>query len=102
MIFDFNERLSDSPLVEVIYRTRSVGGGSFTSIATTQWEMVITKQKERITLSLRGPETMICHHESDSFQVCNQMRITRNEIPFLARDIIKDQTCRGFVDILSF
>lgn len=57
MIFDFNERLSDSPFVEVIYQTRSVGGGSFTSIATTQWEMVITKQKERITLSLRGPET---------------------------------------------
>lgn len=57
MIFDFNTRLSDSPLVQAIYQTRSVGGGSFISNATTQWEMVITKQVGKITLSLRGPET---------------------------------------------
>ena len=57
MISNFEERSSDSPFVEAIYRTRSIGGGSFTSIATTQWEMVITKQKGKITLSLRGPET---------------------------------------------
>lgn len=57
MILDIDTRPSDSPFVEMIYRTRSIGGGSFTSIATTQWEMVITKQKGNITLSLRGPET---------------------------------------------
>src|SRR5258706_10778432 len=57
MIFDFETRSSDSPFVQAIYQTRSVGGGSFTSIATTQWEVVITKQKRKITLSLRGPET---------------------------------------------
>jgi hypothetical protein len=54
MIFDFDTRPSDSPFVETIYRTRSIGGGSFTSIATTQWEMVITKQKGKIILSLRS------------------------------------------------
>lgn len=57
MIFDFNTRLSDSPFVEAIYQTRSVGGGSFISNATTQWEMVITKQTRKIMISLRGPET---------------------------------------------
>lgn len=57
MIFDFDTRPSDSPFVQAIYHAHSAGGGSFTSIATTQWEMVMTKQKERITLSLRGPET---------------------------------------------
>jgi AraC-like DNA-binding protein len=57
MIVDIDGRSSDSPFVESIYWARSVGGGSFTSIAATQWEMVITKQKGRATLSLRGPET---------------------------------------------
>lgn len=57
MIVDLDGRPSDSPFVESIYWARSVGGGSFTSIAATQWEMVITKQKGRVTLSLRGPET---------------------------------------------
>lgn len=57
MIVDIDGRPSDSPFVESIYWARSVGGGSFTSIAATQWEMVITKQKGRVTLSLRGPET---------------------------------------------
>lgn len=57
MISDFNTRPSDSPFVQAIYHTRSVGGGSFTSIATTQWEMVVTKQRGKVTLSLRGPET---------------------------------------------
>jgi len=57
MIFDLDTRPSDSPFVEAIYQTRSLGGGSFTSIATTQWEMVITKQEGKATLSLRGPET---------------------------------------------
>jgi AraC-like DNA-binding protein len=57
MIVDLDGRSSDSPFVESIYWARSVGGGSFTSIAATQWEMVITRQKGRVTLSLRGPET---------------------------------------------
>ena len=57
MVFDVDTRPSDSPFVQTIYQSRSSGGGSFTSIATTQWEMVITKQKGEIILSLRGPET---------------------------------------------
>ena len=57
MIVDLDTRLSDSPFVHSVYEARSVGGGSFMSNATTQWEMVITKQVGKITLSLRGPET---------------------------------------------
>jgi len=57
MILDFNTRSSDSPFVEAIYQTRSIGGGSFISNATTQWEMVVTKQAGKIMISLRGPET---------------------------------------------
>jgi AraC-like DNA-binding protein len=57
MVFDIDTRPSASPFVEAIYRTRSLGGGSFMSIAASQWEMVITKQRGKGTLSLRGPET---------------------------------------------
>lgn len=57
MIVDLGTRPSDLPFVDAIYQARSVGGGSFISNATTQWEMVVTKQCEKITLSLRGPET---------------------------------------------
>lgn len=57
MIFDFGARSSDSPLVQSIWRSRSAGGGSFLSTATSRWEMVVTRQRECLTLSLRGPET---------------------------------------------
>lgn len=57
MIVDLGARPSDLSFVDAIYKARSVGGGSFISNATTQWEMVITKQMGKITLSLRGPET---------------------------------------------
>ena len=57
MIVDLDTRPSDLPFVHAVYQARSIGGGSFISNATTQWEMVITKQAGKITLSLRGPET---------------------------------------------
>ena len=58
MSFLFNQRSSDSPFVEAIWQTRSQGGGSFISTAASNWEMVITRQKDKTTLSIRGPETM--------------------------------------------
>jgi len=57
MEFDFDTRPSDSPLVEAIWRTQTERGGSFISTAVSPWEMVITKQRDKITLSIRGPET---------------------------------------------
>jgi AraC-like DNA-binding protein len=58
MIFDFDTRPSDSSFVEAIWRTRTDDGGSFTSLAATNWEMVITKQYDKTTLTVRGPETV--------------------------------------------
>jgi hypothetical protein len=55
-IFDF--RASDSPLVETIWHTQSdSGGGSFISVAVPYWEMVLTRQQSRVTMTVRGPET---------------------------------------------
>jgi AraC-like DNA-binding protein len=57
MKFVFDDRPSDSPFVEGIWRTESVGGGSFISSAASNLEMVITRQKNTITFTVRGPET---------------------------------------------
>lgn len=55
--FAFEERDSDSPLVELVWRTEIERGGTFTSTATSHLEMVITRQKGVITVGVRGPET---------------------------------------------
>lgn len=57
MIFAVDERPSDSPFVERIWRARSEHGGPFLSIAMSHWEMVVTKIKGRTTVTVRGPET---------------------------------------------
>lgn len=56
MNFVFDQRSSDSPLVESVWHTHSVGGGSFISSAASHWEMVISKHLGKYTLSIRGPE----------------------------------------------
>ncbi len=57
MKFDFDERESELPFVDLIYRTQSEGGGQFMSSASSQWEIVITQQRDKTTLTMRGPET---------------------------------------------
>ena len=51
------ERRSDSPLVERIWSTRSEHAGSFRSISTVLWSMVVAKRGRRVTISFHGPET---------------------------------------------
>jgi len=57
MIFDFEERPSDSPFVERIWRTQSERTGDFLSVAASQWEMVVSRYQGELTLTVRGPET---------------------------------------------
>lgn len=52
-----DERPSDSPFVERIWRSRSDEAGSFMSMAEAHWEMVITRIRGRSVLTVRGPET---------------------------------------------
>src|SRR6266498_6035813 len=59
MIFRLDERPSDSPFVERIWRARSEHGGPFLSIAMSHWEMVVTKLNGRTTVTVRGPETKV-------------------------------------------
>jgi hypothetical protein len=57
MILQFEDRRSDSPFVERVWRARSLRGGSFVSIAAATFEIAVTRLQGRTSLTLRGPET---------------------------------------------
>src|ERR1044071_6225459 len=57
MIFTIEERLSDSPFVERIWRARGESTGSFRSIAMSGWEMVVSRYQDKTYMTVRGPET---------------------------------------------
>ena len=73
MNFSFDERPSDSPFVEKVWRTQSERSGSFISTAASHWEMVITTYQGKITLTVRGPETKAtpadCPAEAEFFGI---------------------------------
>jgi hypothetical protein len=52
-----DERPANSSLVEVIWRTHSERAGTFTSVAASNWEMVITTIDGKTMITARGPET---------------------------------------------
>ena len=57
MTLTFEDRLSDSPFVEKVWRSRSDRGGPFVSIAQSHFEMAVTRHQGRTFITLRGPET---------------------------------------------
>lgn len=63
MNFTFDERLSDSPFVERIWRAHSEDSVPFLSVAASHWEMVVSKYQGQTTLTVHGPETKVTSHE---------------------------------------
>jgi hypothetical protein len=57
MSLNFDERLSDSPYVHRVWDCHSERVGSFISISSTRWEIVVSKYQGKTTLTVRGPET---------------------------------------------
>jgi len=57
MLLTFDDRPSDSPFVERIWRSRSESAGTFHSIAMSHWEMVVTRFNGNTILTVRGPES---------------------------------------------
>jgi len=53
----FNDRPSDSPFIERVWRCHSERAGQFHSIASPHWEMAVSRVKGRTFLTIRGPET---------------------------------------------
>ena len=90
IIFD-EERPSDSPFVERIWRCHSERGGSFLSIAESRCELVVTKQQGKTTLTVRGPETKAtplgdCPAEGEWFGI--RLKPGAHLAPFPARTLI--------------
>lgn len=57
LILRFEDRVSDSPLVERVWRSWSGAGGPFVSVATTNLEIVFTRVQGQRFATFRGPET---------------------------------------------
>jgi AraC-like DNA-binding protein len=56
-LFVFEDRPSNSPFVERIWRCRSQHAGTFLSVAANHCELVVTRHRGRVRLTVRGPET---------------------------------------------
>jgi hypothetical protein len=57
MFIIFEDRPSDSPFVERVWRCHSERAGPFHSMAASHWEMVVTRHRGKAFLTVRGPET---------------------------------------------
>lgn len=66
MLFDFDQRESDSSFVEAVWQTRAERDGNFISLAATQWEMVVTKYEGQTTITIHGPETKATNAEVEA------------------------------------
>ncbi len=55
--FEFDERTINSPLVALVWHTRSEGAGTFISQAVSNWEIVFEQREGRVRAVVRGPET---------------------------------------------
>lgn len=56
LIFD-EDRASDSPFVERVWRSHSEASGWFVSIAESRAEIVVARHGSQVTVVVRGPET---------------------------------------------
>jgi AraC-like DNA-binding protein len=56
IIFD-DERASDSPFIERVWRSHSEGAHPFLSIAVNHCDLVVSRLRGKVTMTLRGPET---------------------------------------------
>jgi hypothetical protein len=51
------DRPSDSPYVERVWSCHSDAGGTFLAVASTHWELVVTRLAGQATVTVHGPET---------------------------------------------
>lgn len=73
----FEDRPSDSPFIERVWRSHSQQTGEFQSIAACHWEMVVGRSEGRISMIVRGPETQAttaeCPAEAEWFAIRFQL-----------------------------
>lgn len=58
MLISFDDnRLSDSLFIERVWRCHTERAGMFVSVATSHWDIVVTRLDGKLTVTLKGPET---------------------------------------------
>ena len=57
MFLAFEDRPSDSPFIDRVWRCHSARAGTFLSVAATHCELVLTRHRGGLRVTLRGPET---------------------------------------------
>jgi hypothetical protein len=77
MFIAFEDRPSDSPLIERIWTSYSKRSGEFLSVASPRCEMVVTRYRGQVCMTVRGPEThaTIAHCPSDGEWVGIRFRL---------------------------
>lgn len=63
MPFQFDNRPSDSPYVDLVWQARTDESSGFVSSAAIHWGMVVVKHEDKLTLHVRGPETQASQAE---------------------------------------
>jgi AraC-like DNA-binding protein len=85
VIFHFEEKHSDSSMVETIWRNRSESAGPFISVALSHWGMVITRIEGRVRITMRGPETKAtqayCPPDADHFGILFKHGVMMTHLP---------------------
>ena len=57
MFLAIEHRPSDSPLIDRVWRSHSTHAGTMLSVAATHCELVLTRHRGHLRVTLRGPET---------------------------------------------
>ena len=57
MFLRFDDRPSDSPYIERVWRGFGGEGGQFVSVAENRLELVVTRVPDFTMVTVRGPET---------------------------------------------
>jgi len=68
MFVVYDERSSDSPFVDKVWRSRSGESGELLSVAASRVEIVIARVRSRTLVTVRGPETKpgLLHYPGDA------------------------------------
>ena len=73
MFFVIEDRFSDSPCVERVWKAHNERAGEFLSIASVHCELVVSRFQDRTFLTVRGPETRMttidCPPEGEWFGI---------------------------------
>lgn len=87
MLIEFDHRPSDSSVVDRVWRSRSSAGGVFSSIASVNWEIVVSRHEGRRFITVRGPETRAsaaaCPAEGEWFGIRFRLGTSFLPVPLL-------------------